>query len=431
MKTEFANIKRQLSAATNRIRTLEARNSGGTFQNSTNISPIPKYPKLLIFFASFLLCSYQAYSITEVYLKHDVIAEALFFPTDPIKPPMVTLCVKREQNTSLLLDSRDVFAANVNFSQIVPDFRFKHPELGYVYVKKKTIPKIKFTTFMLMNQMCYAIDLDKIAIYFNRTYVYTFIEARAASHQILFRIELHSKFCETTSSCTATLGEPGNFAIKEVGGIPIEPNSSVTIFYEKQELSLMPPPYTTDCFDYSLVGAKNQDDCILKCIKRESLTIKNLAEEYLNVKVENSRHHNITYDESNDTQTVNSNSKNQSTVPNYVPVFRREHYRIDMTNPLELFPRLKICKKQCSRVPCKLTQFTTTSIRTKFSKPLLSELTVKLPQNGELKVFYKPKVTMVEYVTLFGSVFSLWFGISAFQLVNQFTNLVYKKITKL
>ena len=37
-------------------------------------------------------CIWQAYQLTDAYLQYDVTAEALFYPQDPIVPPMLTIC---------------------------------------------------------------------------------------------------------------------------------------------------------------------------------------------------------------------------------------------------------------------------------------------------------------------------------------------------
>ena len=50
-------------------------------------------------------------------------------------------------------------------------------------------------------------------------------------------------------------------------------------------------------------------------------------------------------------------------------------------------------------------------------------MTLDFPSHGELRVAYKPKTTMVEYLTMFGSVFGFWFGLSVFGLIGEVLNL--------
>lgn len=235
--------------------------------------------------------------------------------------------------------------------------------------------------------MCYAIDFTKIEKYIRRSLVYSFIDSRAASHRKMIAISLLGSACETTQNCSVTIGENGNLAIKQRSGIPVQTNTTVTIFYDKQELRLLPPPYTTNCFDYGSVGIKNQDDCVLKCIKVESLKILNLSEEISEIRATFTKKYGIRYRKHNNTSfddfQNSSFSQNFTTLPGYVPILSSEHYRVDVYNKIEHFPRLEICKSHCSRVPCKIEQFTTTSI-TQLTPPLYNRTNyavfiVKLP----------------------------------------------------
>lgn len=173
----------------------------------------------------------------------------------------------------------------------------------------------------------------------------------------------------------------------------------------------------TNCYDYKASRIKNQDDCVLKCIKKESQQIRNLTDEYSKMREKMMGKFGVRI--SNDTLYEEDPQilENLTIAPWFVPVFDKcERFKIEMRHQIELFPRFDLCKSKCSRAPCVLEQFTMTSVR-QDNPPSSSGLAifiVELPQNGELKVMYKPKVTLVEYVTLFGSVISLWFGVSAF-----------------
>lgn len=381
-----------------------------------------------------IACFYQAYSLTEVYLKYDVTAEALFFPTDPIIPPMATVCMTSNQSKNVIIDSRQVFNETIQFDGLVGFVSLKYPYGALVTPSRYFMKRWNTFSFMISKQMCHPIDLEEIGKYFDTRFIYTFIKSRAASHHQMLHVVAHGDQCNATHRCSVTISSPGNYVIKQGGGIPIQAKTTVSIYYEKQELSLQPPPYTTNCFDYTPIGIQNQDDCIHKCIKRESLKIDNLLEEIAEIRNWTRNKYGVSYDEPNITSAdLNYSTQTFSLVPEYVPVFRHEHYKVDTFSQIELFPRLELCKSRCYRVPCKFVQYSTsirrfTPLKEKHS--VHAKFVVKIPQNGELKVFYKPKVTMVEYFTLFGSVFSLWFGISALQLVTRLTQCLKKIINK-
>lgn len=425
LRAEIVDLK--LESVSNRIRVRALKRKLKSIKNSTK-SITPMTPKLFITMVISTFCGYQAFSITEVYLKYDVTAEALFFPTDPIIPPMLTICILRN-DTGPFVNSKQTFASNLKFYQVINMFMIRLPNAGIAVVSARTLPDIKVTSFLLRRRVCHSFDLDKIGKDMARNIVYSFEETRAATTQVLLSLLINNSLCNATDKCFVTIREPKNFAIKYLSGIPIESNTSLAVYYEKQELNLQPPPYTTNCFNYNAQNISNQDDCFVKCIKRESVNISDFSAEFTkSFNAARDSTHNVTVGMGNNSE-VSQYSQNSSipTVPAYVPVFSHEHYRLDMIMPVELFPRLKDCKLKCSRVSCRLQQFTTTSI-SRDLKPLpVTQVVLNLPQNGELKVFYKPKITMVEYFTLFGSVFSLWFGISAFQVINQLTNCLYKK----
>src|SRR5438128_505562 len=57
------------------------------------------------FFACLLGCLFQSYQIADVYIAYDVTAEALFYPIDPIVPPMPTICIQHNYRNTTCNDS--------------------------------------------------------------------------------------------------------------------------------------------------------------------------------------------------------------------------------------------------------------------------------------------------------------------------------------
>lgn len=82
--------QQQVRRLTQKVKILERQRSSSSTSRSSKIKSV------IITLPCLLGCLYQAYRITDVYLKYDVTAEALFYPGDPIVPPMVTFCINND-----------------------------------------------------------------------------------------------------------------------------------------------------------------------------------------------------------------------------------------------------------------------------------------------------------------------------------------------
>ena len=52
-------------------------------------------------FICFVSCFYQCFKITSLYLESEMSSEILYFPTDPVIPPAVTICVGVNESINL------------------------------------------------------------------------------------------------------------------------------------------------------------------------------------------------------------------------------------------------------------------------------------------------------------------------------------------
>lgn len=376
LRHEYGQQVRKLN---HKVKKLESRDS---------ILPIRRsyVENLAIILPCLFGCLYQAFQITDVYLKYDVTAESLFYPGDVIIAPMVTFCIKDNfktncSKTDCQLTSTQFFNAIYPFENITYVVGLWLPSKNYIggYGLSMADYSHHFvTTYIINGRICYAINFAR---YLPRNY--TFMDTRLNPTSVALHFRVKAEVCSDSTKCNVYVTSVGNYNIKSHTGKPLISDTLVQLNYQKQELNLLPPPYTTKCFDYSKLGIHSQDDCIAKSLRL---------------------------------QARNTNESLQS----FVPVMRNENVGISP----EQFGTSNWNSTKCTRSPCRLEQFyvSDSSVMGKFKNDAL--VTLMFPENGELIVNYKPKVTLWEFLTLFGSVFSLWLGCSGLGFVKLFANAV-------
>lgn len=324
-------------------------------------------------------CLYQAYQITEVYLKHEVTAESLFYPGKEIVSPMVIICTFNEStfihevlNTTELFEVSDSFLSVVSIPRYDRDL-IQERSNRQAHLSMRQFAERYVTTFVINGMVCYAINYARD--FFTN---YTFMDARASLTSVNIQMYVGNDDCLSTLNCQAYITQPRYFNVKSHSGKPLLPNTHVKLSYQKQELNLLPPPYTTDCFDYPRYGIRSQEECIS--------TFERI---YL-------KQNNITL------------------MSRFVLVMEGEDLSVNLTKirPSEW------ALEQCARTPCRLEQFYVYDSMKLGLYQNDTLLSLMFPTNGELIVNYKPKITLWEYLTLFGSVFGLWLGLNGLAIAG-------------
>lgn len=229
------------------------------------------------------------------------------------------------------------------------------------------------TTYLINSATCYAFDYAS-----QFTANYTFLDARASSNSLMMQFFVFAKACQNKASCQVYVTRRGNLNVKSSGGKPLILGNHVMLSYQKQELNLLPPPYTTKCFDYLEHGIHSQDQCIAYY------------------------------------ERVHMKKANRTILKSFVPVVRGEnigrHPKWGKPSPWSL--------SKCKRTPCRLEQYNVQDSIKPRDNDTLALVSLMFPENGELTVNYKPQFTLCEFLTLFGSVFSLWLGFNGLALAN-------------
>lgn len=342
---------------------------------------------LIIILPCLVGCFYQSYQITEVYLNYDVIAESLFYPGDVIIPPMVTMCIRDnfKKNCSAndcQLNSTTFFDSIYSFEDSLYEFGHSLPgETGF-YARKSLLNYSRdfVTTYYIDGDVCYAIDFARL---YHKNF--TFLDAR--SNPLFLVLRVIAEACRHGTKCHVYVTRVGNLNIKMATGKLVKFGTYTALSYQKQELNLLPLPYTTKCFNYAPLEIHSQEECIAYHERR------------------------------------NMKQMNQSSMKTFIPVIIGEDVRFEdrfqYDNPSQL------SLSQCTRSPCRIEQFYVTDNTQTSREGNTTDISLVFPENGELIVNYKPKLTLWEFLSLFGSVFSLWIGFNGIELANLVATATY------
>jgi hypothetical protein len=190
--------------------------------------------------------------------------------------------------------------------------------------------------------------------------------------------------------------------------LPTFPNSKLSslvfdgiysrIFYEKIRINLLPPPYETDCFDYS-GSIRSQAECINEI----------LIDQYLNVN-----------------KCLPKNAETITYYINYYNYSKFEHKFCgdnDFENNTRMIRILRDLRRKC-RKACYEEVFESwySNQKNEFNALLLTKL------NSHYIVFENnPKMTFIQYLMNFGGLLGLWHGLS----IKDLKNFIFKFINKI
>lgn len=245
------------------------------------------------------------------------------------------------------------------------------PNSTYVhYIDKgtdmKEYARHSVTTYLVNGALCYAVDFAR-----DFTTDYTFLDARASKTSLMIQFFVFAEACRDYANCHLFVTHRGNLHVNSVVGKPLVLGSHFVLSYQKQELNLLPPPYTTKCYDYLKHGIRSQRECFSK-FERIYASRKGWALE------------------------------------GFVPVTEEE----DILRDFWPGEPSQWSRSHCSKTSCQLEQYYVQDSIKPRDNPNKTLISLMFPENGELIVNYKPQFSLWEFLTLFGSVFSLWLGLN-------------------
>lgn len=357
---------------------------------------LPLVFKLIVTPLLMIGCSLQAFEITKNYLKYDVIAQPIHFPLGIVIPPLFTICIaetfiKACPNFSCYSSARNYLNSTPEFEQVVDRLSFIPP--GGDFFESTDIEFIKkfatlaVTKYTIYQRICFAINIMK---FFQKKH-YTDSQIKSNTYRHLLSLRVFSKTCipnrAVLKGCDIQLTSPGNLVTNFYGN-SFKLKELQRLTYIKKKLVLMPYPYVTNCRDYEKEGLFTQEGCIAKCSEHDSISQK-------------------------------------LPMNHYFPVTKDNNY--SLAHVFESDSRR--CESKCSSVGCVLRQY---SIIRKSEDTLTDNHTLivfSFSENTTLIVYYLPKISIWEFLTLFSSIFGSWLGLSLLGFSKALL-LCYRKFLK-
>jgi len=167
--------------------------------------------------------------------------------------------------------------------------------------------------------------------------------------------------------------------------------------FKRLELNLLPYPFKTNCRDYVMENLRSQVDCIYHCVL--------------------------------------NNQTNNTPIPTWIPYDKVDDVQFEKWTYVrepKYYKNIDHCESRCQQVGCHLVRYTSRRVSLMpYNRNTI--ISIQLPNEPELLVNYRPKMTFIEYLPLACSVMGLWLGISVFSFYDMslmVRNVIIKKQQK-
>jgi len=332
-------------------------------------------------FIAFLVLFYQIISVTISYFKYETSIDMKAIENEEQRPTF-TFCLKNVEK----FDEKNLSLPYVNFDHLIGCFYFHK---NHNFDKNPFVNCSKLTQIVKSltprSQQCFS--------YFSRL----FDENFSPNHKIEFSFLIPNNvnaFGLIHQSATP----PHLFEDK----IEISKSSLNKIDYSSINTNLLPFPYATDCLDYkreekSLIPYKSREDCIVKHLERRELSECGCNKRWSYRSV------------------ANSSNKCPKTVKCYLNLKQEKKF-------LE-----QICKKNCVNQYF-LNIISSSTYLSIYEKVMIRYFNPSKIKKNEIIFTYLPKMNLVEYFCSIGSLISMWFGISVYDLTFIFFRETKRRI---
>lgn len=332
-------------------------------------------------------CVYNEYQITSTYLDYEVIAESWFYSAESIIPPLFTFCAvlknKNDSKMNFSTRSSDLFENTYSFAETFNQVGVHIQPKGIKPVKDVlTFERTHVTSYLYNQHLCHAINISL----FEGNYInYTSSYLKSPAQPFMLYIKSNISLCVQDRTCEIFLNQYQSPHLTYLG-TSVKTGEYAYIHYRKEELYLQPSPYVTRCRDYKGEGSISQEDCYDSCLKKEYFDKHHFVHMISHI----IRGENITFGSFTD---------------------------VDIKS---------FCDRSCKQIACELHSYSVVAVSAKYL-PGESLILFNFPSSSKLKVNYLPRINFWDFVTLFGSVFGLWFGFSTFGVIDQFLFIIFQK----
>ena len=382
--------------------------SSSTIEHHTR-HELRSYWYLFAWFTAFVGCVFQVYYISFQYFVYDVVSEVSIGRSSPMVPPQVIVCVYqhfayrniseyRSSNTiRAILDStydpKELMVKyTIHKNESYQSDWFESPTINSSYlIVDKFIKRYKICYSIRLNSgLQYREALLTNGIGWPHFYSVQLNATKFGSCDLvmLYMHPADRHFYGLSNAFTE------NYRALTNHSLGIGDKNHVVISYSRGMRVMKGPPYRTMCLNYSDIGYESRGHCFEDCLYR--LAIKEIGKVPFSIMV------------------------NQ---PVDLPMMS---FRDDGNDTIskKLFQLEQRCSRNCTRKDCIKMEFVPKVMSSMKSDNLTIELYA--PNEPGIVSIYKPKISLIDYITYVLSCIGFWFAFSP--LVFLLDNDVLRKV---
>jgi len=393
-------------------------------------SKIYKFNWRLLFKIICLICfAYQSIEMTKEYLEYrtkvniriveDIMIGNLF---NVESNPAFTFCMSNnvtdKSKTVKLLSKLSIISSkisgrelrNKNLEKFFKDCQIKSGECSVNHTHYEKV----LNNQTLVSDYLNVIDLKEYSVYCDY-FTDTCLSGLILSHHMdsicyTFKSKLSDKFEKTSKNQILFLNIPtleGFLYIHDPNQLPSFPTSEFPsipknrIFYEKKIFKLLPAPYETHCFDYTITSYRSQSECINE----------HIIQKYLEHNCLPKNNQMITY-----------------VIDNYNYSKFRHKFCENISINISIESLKEVCRKSCNEVLYEIWHSNEISVSYRSRRRSQFSVFVDPIEIQNIAFEHNPEMVFMQYLVNFGGLLGLWHGLSITDLKNSIINLFKRKI---
>lgn len=340
-------------------------------------------------------CLWQLFDISQEYLAYDAVTQLTIRRPKRIIPPSLVICI---DYVSLLNETTKPRVANLtldNILDISPEYDklttncSRHETDGYAWHEVNCSSAFKVTKFVKQGYTCYDYTLSSNASIsyrhltnsFYTPHVFRIIWDPLLITQVNYMtFYMKSPSRQLRGNCDAFAENTRDIVDAKTGE---SEQNAVWFTYATFNSVLLPLPYKTRCRNYTDSGFKSQEHCYEKCVR--NLAVQEINKMPFSIRVtRTTQYRNLTVISGTDIENV--------------------------TLAKQLSNLEKRCDLNCESPDCNEQDIVPRIIAN--AKGFKPEFTVYASNEPDITTRFKPKVTMVEFLTYVLSIVGCWLGIS-------------------
>lgn len=347
--------------------------------------------------------------MTAIYLRWDINAEVLLYPTTHFKTPAITFCFNlssssisnctSKEDCAILKSSRAFFNNTLQLEDIFPVAAYAdangQPIKMFDKASLRPFRKLTTTRYKIEDIACYHVDYMKALN--GSQHSQRSLRNMGTGWIVGFGMNDEKSISNTHFGPLVGFTSRGVMMDTMTQASPhgFKRDHMQIVEYKRTELRLLPPPYSTNCRDYTKTGFKSQFDCLQRCAIRESLA-------------------------------------KTGAYPQRIPLAEdQDDHKLAESVAFDADFFSDECDRKCKQIDCRFELFESEVALSAYIGDwavfVSAVYALRLPRVPDLIVNYEPLMIFAGYLAMMASIVSLWLGLSVYSLFDIYWRVVQLK----